>query len=46
MRDIPTPGLDRIGLADVMRGFGDPVRLHMVATMHEPGECECSLVSD
>ncbi|WP_409332415.1 ArsR/SmtB family transcription factor [Trujillonella humicola] len=44
MRDIPHPDLDRIGLADIMRGFGDPVRLHMVASMHALGECECSLV--
>lgn len=44
MRDVLHPDLGHIGLADIMRALGDPVRLHMVATMHELGECECSLV--
>lgn len=38
------PDLRQVSLAEVMRGFSDPARLHMVKTLHEFGECECSLV--
>ena len=44
MSDRPHPDLAGLGLADVMRGFADPSRLHMVRTMASLGECECSRV--
>ncbi len=44
MLDPRHPDLGQVSLAEVMRGFSDPARLHMVKTMYELGECECSLV--
>jgi DNA-binding transcriptional ArsR family regulator len=38
------PDLWDVPLSEVMRGLSDPARLHMVKTMHELGECECSRV--
>ena len=43
-RDVPHPDLDQISLAEVLHGFADPARLHMVKTMYELGECQCSSV--
>lgn len=43
-RDVLHPDLDQISVAQVLHGLADPARLHMVRTMHELGECRCSLV--
>lgn len=43
-RDILHPDLAQISIAQVLHGFADPARLHMVKTMHDLGECPCSLV--
>jgi DNA-binding transcriptional ArsR family regulator len=42
-RDILHPDLDQVSMAEVLRGFADPARLHIVRTMHDLGECPCSL---
>lgn len=44
MLDPHHPDLGQLSLAEVLRGFSDPARLHMVKTMAALGECECSLV--
>ncbi len=44
MLDPLHPDLGLVSLAEVLRGFSDPARLHMVKTLNELGECECSLV--
>jgi len=43
-RDALHPDLDQISLAQVLHGFADPARLHMVRTLQELGECQCSMV--
>lgn len=43
-RDALHPDLDQISLAQVLHGFADPARLHMVRTLQELGECQCSVV--
>lgn len=43
-RPILHPDLVDLTLVDVMRGFADHVRLHLVMTIHHLGECECALV--